>query len=511
MSAAALLAGNMLASKAREGAGVSFRESIMSTKNVCVPNQRWRSIRQSLFSLLLCVGLSLSILATPQARPELAPGAITERVVCQADSTQSYALYLPSGYTPQRKWPILYGFDPGGRGQQPVELFKDAAEKYGWIVVGSYNSRNGPGVPLNDIIAAFWRDTHERFAIDEQRVYTTGMSGGARVAASVAIALRDHVAGVIACGAGFPAAQTPTRELHFAYFALAGVEDFNLIELHQLEEGLTKANLTHQLLTFAGGHTWPSKTLLAEAVAWHEVIAWQRQLRSPDAPRLNALYEQGLQQARTWEAAAQPYEAFMRYRMLAQSFQGLRATDEAVARGQELQNNQEVRAQINQLKAADRQQETRGRELRTIIEGIKAAETQTQSLSDGKNLVTRLRKQGEATAPSTERLVAHRLLGQFSVTISEEANGELYRKNFGVAAALLTLAVELRPNNPQMYFRLATAHAQAKQKRPALEALTQAVAQGFADVARLEQAEEFAFLRQEKAFRELIKKLQSPK
>jgi len=65
---------------------------------------------------------------------------------------------LRSSYTPQRNWPILYGFDPGGRGKQPVELFKDAAEKYGWIVVGSYNSRNGPSVPLNDIIVALWRD-----------------------------------------------------------------------------------------------------------------------------------------------------------------------------------------------------------------------------------------------------------------------------------------------------------------------------------------------------------------
>jgi len=481
----------------------------MNARIVCLSDQRWFSSKQGMFALLVCCGLSLSIPAAPQSRVEFSQGAITDKVVCQADPTQSYALYLPSNYTPQRNWPILYGFDPGGRGKQPVELFRDAAEKYGWIVVGSNNSRNGPGVPLNDIIVALWRDTHERFAVDEQRVYTAGMSGGARVASSVAIGMPGRVAGVIACGAGFPYVKTPTREMHFAYFALAGIEDFNLIELHQLGDSLAKANLTHQLLTFAGGHSWPPKNLLEEAVVWHEVMAFQLKLRPPDAARLTALYEQGLQQARGFESTAQPYEAFMRYRLLAQAFKGLRATEEAESRLQELQNNKDVQAQLTQLKMADRQQESRWRELLTVTQGVKSAETQMQALADGKNLVARLRKQSEAAIASTERMVARRLLGLFSVTVSEEANEEMYRKNFSVAAALLTLAVELRPNNPQGYYRLAAAQAQSKQKRQALDSLTQALAQGFNDVARLEQAEEFASLRQEKAFRALIEKLQS--
>ena len=37
----------------------------------------------------------------------------------------------------------MYAFDPGARGKLPVELMKDAAERFGYIVVGSNNSRNG--------------------------------------------------------------------------------------------------------------------------------------------------------------------------------------------------------------------------------------------------------------------------------------------------------------------------------------------------------------------------------
>src|SRR5947209_16943004 len=100
-----------------------------------------------------------------------------------------------------KKWPIIFAFDPGARGLMPIEHFKDAAEKYGYIVVGSNNSKNGPNVHLSAIINSFWEDTHNRFPIDDKRVYTSGFSGGARVACGVGYMYEGSVAGVIACGA----------------------------------------------------------------------------------------------------------------------------------------------------------------------------------------------------------------------------------------------------------------------------------------------------------------------
>ena len=85
--------------------------------------------------------------ATNEQEPQ---GQIIEKVVCANNAAQSYALYLPSSYSPTGKWPILYAFDPGARGKIPLERFKEAAEKYGWIVVGSNNSRNGPPQPSAD-------------------------------------------------------------------------------------------------------------------------------------------------------------------------------------------------------------------------------------------------------------------------------------------------------------------------------------------------------------------------
>ncbi|MCK5057663.1 MAG: hypothetical protein KAT34_13460, partial [Candidatus Aminicenantes bacterium] len=92
------------------------------------------------FSAALVLSFALYV----ESRVEFERGKIIEKVICAADETQQYALYLPPAYSLEKKWPILFAFDPAARGTVPLKLFKTAAEKYQYIVVCSYNARNGP-------------------------------------------------------------------------------------------------------------------------------------------------------------------------------------------------------------------------------------------------------------------------------------------------------------------------------------------------------------------------------
>src|SRR5450432_626781 len=85
------------------------------------------------------------LMATAASRAaDLSQGQIVDSVECALDNTQHYVLYLPSNYTPARQWSVILAFDAGARGRMPVERYRQAAEKYGYIVAGSLNSRNGP-------------------------------------------------------------------------------------------------------------------------------------------------------------------------------------------------------------------------------------------------------------------------------------------------------------------------------------------------------------------------------
>ena len=128
--------------------------------------------------------VSLLLLASVAASAELpAPGEIADRVGVAGLADQSYALYLPPDYDGEQPRPILYCFDPRGRGRLCVDLFRSAAEERRWIVAASNNSRSdGPMEPNVVALKAIWKDTHARLAIDVGRAYATGFSGGSRVA-----------------------------------------------------------------------------------------------------------------------------------------------------------------------------------------------------------------------------------------------------------------------------------------------------------------------------------------
>lgn len=205
----------------------------------------------------------------------MARGVVNDTVLCKANSAHAYALYLPSYYNSSESWPCIILFDAHARGALPVRMYKDIAERYGFILIGSDISKNGTTTEvLRNIIATLWDDIHDRYNIDTSRTYTSGFSGGSKVAALAAI---DHrsVAGVIGCAGGFPNLGQGFRH-EFEYFGIAGDYDFNEMEMLQLDTYLTQFKHPHQVLTWKGIHAWPPATEYTAAVLWMMVNSMKK-------------------------------------------------------------------------------------------------------------------------------------------------------------------------------------------------------------------------------------------
>ena len=70
----------------------------------------------------------LAALGTCAIAAEVLPkGQVVDRVVCSGEERQSYALYLPAQYAPERTWPILYCLDPPCHESQTMALFDVAS------------------------------------------------------------------------------------------------------------------------------------------------------------------------------------------------------------------------------------------------------------------------------------------------------------------------------------------------------------------------------------------------
>src|SRR5262245_38657273 len=455
-------------------------------------------------SLAMAVIPSLALFSLRAQAQDLPVGKIIERVVCLKDSAQSYALYLPPNYTTDRRWPVIYAFDPAARGLRPVERFKEAAEKYGYIIVGSNNSRNFPDKPLAETVNAMFNDTQTRFSIDQNRVYTAGMSGGARVAGTVAQSLGDRAAGVILCGAGFSHAKLPEKPLPFPVFGVAGAEDFNWIELRQLHKALDSIGSANRFVTFDGDHAWAPSDFCLTAVEWMELQAMKSGRRGRDEKLIAELFDKMAGEARADESAQRVYEAFLKYEAIAKDFNGLRDVAEFARKADELRSSKEVKDRLKQERSAEQAQRQRSQEFFAAREQLNTAENPAVAMMGIKSMISDLRKKAASRDESVERLAARRALGAFYVSMNEEANRHRAAKKYKEAAASLALAAEIRPDNPQIFFSLARACALGGDKKQALEALKKAVELGFTNADEIAGNADFASIRNEAAYKRLI-------
>lgn len=333
---------------------------------------------------------------------DLPRGSIVDAVTCATDASQTYALYLPSTYSPDRSWSLLMAFHPAARGRAMVETYEAAAEQYGYVVAASNNSRNGPWDLSIAALRAVSDDVGRRFNIDPDRIYLTGMSGGARVALQIALDSKN-VAGVIASSAGF-ADNRPRASVSFPVFATAGTDDFNYVEMRQLDRMLTSP---HYLAVFAGGHTLPPNTVALEAIEWLELQAIKSKRRAADQALVERLFEKRL--AKVDAATSQP-EVVRLLAPLVADFTGLRDVSAQAARAAALSKQPEVRKALAREKADD---DAEGRMLREFFEleaGLRDADQRALALIRIRDRLSRWASAANADAESPQRSQARRVL-----------------------------------------------------------------------------------------------------
>ncbi|MFZ4398792.1 MAG: TPR end-of-group domain-containing protein [Bacteroidales bacterium] len=233
--------------------------------------------KQGLYILILFIAISCKTASNPKEMflKKFKCGSIIDKVECKSTGDQTYCLYLPSNYDINKTLPVIYAFDPHGDGRIPVELLKEIAEKLHYVVIGSNNIRNGLGQEdINYSLNQLLNDTKNKLALDTNRIYLIGFSGGARVASSLAQSLTG-VKGLIACSAGFqPGSIAPV----YPIIGISSLGDMNYLEMKKLDAGLQKLNAATQLILFNGKHEWPPKSVLNEAVTILELYAMRAQI-----------------------------------------------------------------------------------------------------------------------------------------------------------------------------------------------------------------------------------------
>lgn len=442
----------------------------------------------------------------------LPTGTFVDRVVCRDDATQSYALFLPPGYSPDgaSSWPILYLFDARARGAVAAKLFAPGAAAQGVIVASSNNTESdsamGPNVTA---FRALWRDTHARFSIDPKRVYAGGFSGGARVATLMASTAPGTVAGVIGCGAGFHRAVRAKPP--FVYFGTVGDRDFNYDEMRELDATLDKLGAPRHIEVFDGEHGWPPAELCTTALEWMRLQAERAGFATPDPSVGDRLRKRFADRAANLERSGRILAAMREYRRAAADFRGrvdVSALEQALTR---LESSAEGRRALREEKTRIARDDDYREHLNAVWGEIRSGESLPAERIVQELDVAALRARAAKDPGSEDSLSAERLLSEIYVQTSFYlARGYRDEKNYTRALLCLSVASEIRPKSPGAWYEMAALESIAGHPSKAIDALEAAATRGFADAEGLEHDADFDSLRGQDRYRALLARLRSP-
>lgn len=498
----------------------SISKKVGSVNNIYVrsdlaPEKPGRPMaRIVLYSLLMRrtpILLAFLSLAGALGAQDFPVGRIVDRIECKDRRDQSYALYVPSGYASGKTLPVIFAFDSGANGRLAVERFREAADMYQFIVVGSNNARNGPWRPVIDAAWAMWTDAIALLPVDDKRVYAAGFASGARAASLFSWMIGRPVAGVIGCGAGLARETGLGDAIPAAYYGIVGTGDFNYREMNRLDVELDSKNVPHWIEIIEGGHDWPPVAECTAAVAWHEILAMRRGVIPRDDAVIDGFCTAELEQASALERSGALDWAVSRYERLASLLAGLRDTADLALSIRKIKDSPAYQKLMKEAGARDRKE---GSLLADFGRVFGILEGSRQGRVDETSLDTRiqdLEKDMDGADAPADRVLAARLLYGLSEDAGGRGLGFLAVNALDKAVVCFEIAARASVHHPERQrihlYNLACAHARRGSPKDALKSLKRSVELGFKDKALFLTDTDLDSLRKNPEFQEIIKSL----
>jgi len=452
--------------------------------------------------------------ATHRIDATLPAGRVIQRITARADTSQRYALYLPSSFTRDRQWPVLFLLDPRGRALVPLQRFEPVAERLGYIAISSYNTlSDGPAEPNYKAMNAMLDDVQRSLPADSRRFYLVGFSGTARFAWQMTTQLPGTVAGIVGAGAAVPGGRSWTEpnigKSSPVLFGTIGIRDPNYEELRSFDAELDTIGAIHHVERFDGGHQWPPTELSTRAVEWLELQAMRRGLKPRQQPWIDSLYGAWRARAARVDSAGDAPTAARQYRLVRADFDGLTDVNAAAVRLTALERDPRVRRMAGVEAAIGERDWKFGTALVAFVNELKAAPSPPSMDQARKRLdLDALRRDAARTDDSTAAIAARRALERIFMHMSFYAPRDFFdAKRYAHAAYALQIARLVHPDDGGVCFWQARALAQVGDKANALSALECAGASGQVTAEAIEGDSLLAPLRSDPRYDGIVRRL----
>lgn len=428
-------------------------------------------------------------------------GEINDSILVNSDLKESFALYLPNQFVLSKLSPIVFIFDPMARGKTGIYPFIKAAEKYGYILVCSNDSKNGPYENNFEIANRLFDKVFNDFNIDKNRVYTAGFSGGSRLASTIAV-LTNKIQGVVACGAGFSLNKGHLPYIdNFSYAAIVGDEDMNYKEMSNTKELLDRLNISNELFIYEINHSWPTQDQILDAIDWLQLEAYEKGIIPISKKNLKDTYVGYYKKSKMFEENAALLYASYEYTRILRNFSSYFGLDSIRRKLIVLKNRKPFKKQEKLLHSSFKEEVLLSDKF--IDKFNEDFSKNNRDLKWWKSQISKLQKNIQTAKPVQKKMLKRLLYKIFALAIETVSLGNKI-KHIDQSIFCYDICIIIYPKYPFPYFKQIENFINKNNESVALDYLEALLNNGYSDYEKIREYKGFKSLMNRERFMQLV-------
>lgn len=404
--------------------------------------------------LLPCIFFLLIPLLSIGQEMRIAKGNVTKGINIPGSQGETFVIYAPSQYSHDKKWPVIFIFDPKGRATSTANLFRPAAEDQGYIIAAleldlkskSLDSVINTSVSMMNVVTG-------TLAIDPEQIYFAGMAEGAQIASALTL-MNKNMAGILAINNSFVNPKFVNDQEPYMFIGIGGSQDYMVYEMESYLKFYDKRNFPTEIYYFDGKENdWPSSTVIYNAVSGFTLQAIKDGSRQADKDLISKLYQQEFDYVESLRRTRNYYSAHENLERMEEKYAEFGYEDEVKDRIKEVKRTRGYSAQKRDFKQAVSYE----REQQAEYEYLLTSDVMTQNFQnvgwwayqmDG---LEKLQNSSEKAKVD----MAYRLKGYLDL-LSKRQFDDIMKSNAGIDARIFisVLRTAINKEDPEAYFKI---------------------------------------------------------
>ncbi|MCM4158050.1 hypothetical protein [Gramella sp. AN32] len=278
-------------------------------------------------------------------------GSVTDSLPINLEKSATFALFAPSNYTSEKEWPVLFVFDPLGRGKSSANLFRNVAENQGYLIISSnINIKEKPLDSVVNMATTMFNTVFKSLPVNKQMVYSAGLSEGAQIASSLPIFYPD-VSGVLAIGNSLLDRKSINKKKPFMFIAMGGKRDYMIYEMELYLKFFDDIDFPTDVYYYDGKEDeWPDPQILENAVSSFSLQAVKDGHRTKDENFVAILYKSQVDYAERLRRQLNYYDSYEVLERIEKRFEDFGYEDQTEDMLKELKRSDGFKKQRNNFR-----------------------------------------------------------------------------------------------------------------------------------------------------------------